>query len=69
MVPEVEEEEEEDDAIQSNEVDEDGVRVRTVFHEVVLANMTGYQDKLDLRRKYKQKYNVIWVGFKTQFSC
>lgn len=47
MVPEVEEEEEEDDAIQSNDVDEYGVLVRTVFHEEVLANMTGYDDKLD----------------------
>lgn len=39
VVPEVEEEEEEDDTIQSNDVDEYGVRVGTVFHEEVLANM------------------------------
>lgn len=59
MVPEVEEKEEEDDAIQSNEVDEDGVRIRTVFHEVVLANMTRYHDKLDLRRESTSKNSIF----------
>lgn len=59
MVPEVEEEEDEDDAIQSNDVDEYGVQVRTVFHEVVLANMTSYHDKLDLRRESTSKNNSV----------
>lgn len=47
VVPEVEEEDEEDEAVESNDVDEYGILERTVFHEEVLANMTGYNDKLD----------------------
>lgn len=59
VVPEVEEEDDEDDAIQSNDVDEYGVQVRTVFHEEVLANMTSYDDKLDLRRESTSKNNSV----------
>lgn len=47
MVPEIEEEEEEDDAVQSNDVHEQRKGVRTVFHEEVLADVNGYEDKLD----------------------
>lgn len=47
MVPEIEEEEEENDAVQSNDVHEQRKGVRTVFHEEVLADVNGYEDKLD----------------------
>lgn len=69
MVPEVEEEEEEDDAIKSNEVDENGVRVRTFFHEVVLANMNGYDDKLDLRKESTNKNTMRVKSDSNQLSC
>lgn len=69
MVPEVEEEEEEDDAIESNEVDENGVRVRTFFHEVVLANMTSYDDKLDLRKESTSKNTMHVKSNSNQLSC
>lgn len=69
MVPEVEEEEEEDDTIQSNEVDENGVRVRTFFHEVVLANMSGYDDKLDLRKESTNKNAMRVKSDSNQLIC
>ncbi len=68
MVPEVEEEDEEDDAIQSNDVDEYGVQVRTVFHEEILANMTSYDAKLDLRRESTSKNNCQ-IQLKKLYIC
>jgi len=69
MVPEVEEEEEEDDAIQSNEVDENGVCVRTFFHEIVLANMNGHDDKLDLRKEKTSKNTMRVKSDSNQLGC
>lgn len=54
MVPEIEEEEEEDDAVQSNDVHEQRKGVWTVFHEEVLADVNGYEDKLDLKEERVQ---------------
>lgn len=47
VVPEVEEEEQENQAIQANDVDKDGELVGAVLHEEILGNVAGYHDKLD----------------------
>lgn len=47
VVPEVEEEEQENQAIQANDVDEDRELVGTVLHEEILGNVGGYHNKLD----------------------
>lgn len=48
VVPEVEEEEQENQAIQGDDVDEDGELVGTVLHEKILADVGGHHNKLDL---------------------
>lgn len=48
MVPEVGEEEEEDNAVNPDEVDEDWVLVATAGHEVVLGDVDGDEHKLQL---------------------
>lgn len=47
VVPEVEEEEQENQAIQADDVDEDRELVGTVLHEEILGNVGGYHNKLD----------------------
>ena len=51
MVPEVEEEEQENQAIQANDVDKNGELVGTVLHEEILGDVTGHRNKLDLENK------------------
>lgn len=50
LYPEVGEEEEEEDTVHPNEVDPNGNLVVTLFHEVVLADVNGDQDKLCLQK-------------------
>lgn len=47
MVVEVEEEEQENHAVQADDVDEDGELVGAVLHEEILANVCGYHHKLN----------------------
>lgn len=47
VVPEVEEEEQENQAIQGDDVDEDRELVGTVLHEEILADVSGHHNKLD----------------------
>lgn len=47
VVPEVEKEEQENQAIQANDVDKDGELVGAVLHEEILGDVAGYHDKLD----------------------
>ena len=49
VVPEVEEEEEEDKAVQADDVHEDGELVRAVLHEEILEDVGGDDYELDLR--------------------
>lgn len=48
LYPKVGEEEEKEDTIDPNEVDPKGNLVVTLFHEVVLADVNGDQNKLSL---------------------
>lgn len=48
MIPEVEEQEEKDHAIESDDVNEDGVLIGAILHEEVLANVSGDDHKLRL---------------------
>lgn len=54
VVPEVEEEEQENQAIQANDVDKDGELVIAVLHEEILGDVSGHHNKLDLRREKKR---------------
>lgn len=54
VVPEVEEEEQENQAIETNDVDEDGELVWAVLHEEILGDVAGYHNKLDLG-SYKER--------------
>lgn len=47
VVPEVEEETQENQAIEADDVDEDWELVGAILHEEILANMAGHHDKLD----------------------
>lgn len=49
--PEVREENEEDHAVDPDEVDKDGHLVFTVFHEVILRDVDGHHDELSLWKK------------------
>lgn len=53
LYPKVGEEEEEEDAVHPNEVDPKGNLVVTLFHEVVLADVNGDQNKLRLSNNRK----------------
>lgn len=53
VVPEVEEEEEKDQAVEAYYVDEDGELVGTVLHEEILPDVGGHHHKLDLRTDRK----------------
>lgn len=54
VVPEVEEEKQENQAIQRDDVDKDGELVWAVLHEEILADVAGNNDKLDLGRDKKE---------------
>lgn len=47
VVPEVEEEEQENQAVETDDVDEDGELVWAVLHEEILGDVAGYHNKLD----------------------
>lgn len=64
MVPEVEEEEQENQAVRANDVDKDGELVWAVLNEEILRDVAGYHNKLDLGRNKKGK-----VQDKTWSSC
>lgn len=49
VVPEVEEKEQENQAVRADDVDKDGELVWAVLHEEVLGDVGGNHDKLDLR--------------------
>lgn len=53
VVPEVEEEEQENQAIQADDVDEDRELVGAVLHEEILGDVGGHHNKLDLGSKEK----------------
>lgn len=57
MVPEVQEEEEEDQAVAADDVDEDGELVGAVLDEEVLPDMGGHHCKLDLHEE-EQKIDM-----------
>lgn len=62
VVPEVEEKEQEDQAVQANDVDKDGELVWAVLDEKVLGDVGGNHDKLDLRKSTQKKVDIsIWV--------
>lgn len=48
VVPEVEKEEQENQAVRANDVDKDGELVGAVLHEKVLGDVGGHHNKLDL---------------------
>lgn len=50
VVPEVEEEEQENQAVQGDDVDEDRELVGAIFHEEILGDVAGHHDKLDLEQ-------------------
>lgn len=54
VVPEVEEETQENQAIEADDVDEDWELVGAILHEEILANMAGHHDKLDLGAEEKK---------------
>lgn len=58
VVPEVEEKEQENQAVRTNDVDEDGELVWAVSHEEVLRNVGGNHDKLDLRKSKENKVGI-----------
>lgn len=48
MVPEVKEEEQEDQTIEANDVDEDGKPISAILYEEILGDVGGHHDELDL---------------------
>lgn len=50
VVPEVEKEKQEDQAVQADDIDKDGELVGTVLHEEILGDVGGHHRKLDLWR-------------------
>lgn len=62
MIPEVEEEYEEGQAIQHNNINENGVLIGTILQEKILANVGGDHYKLDLgggKKKRKMKFSLL----------
>lgn len=55
MVPEVKEEEEEDQTVEGNDVEEDGELIGAILYEEILGDVGGHHHKLDLARNRKQK--------------
>lgn len=51
MVPEVEEEKQENQAVQADDVDEDWELVWAVLYEEILGDVAGYHNKLNLQSK------------------
>lgn len=55
VVPEVEEEKQENQAIRANDVDEDGELVWAVLYEEILGDVAGHHNKLDLGSSTENK--------------
>lgn len=55
VVPEVEEEEQENQAIRADDVDKDRELVGAVLHEEVLGDVAGHHNKLDLGSNKERK--------------
>lgn len=53
VVPEVQEEKHENQAVQADDVDKDGELVIAVLDEEILGDVSGHHSKLDLRRTNK----------------
>lgn len=51
MVPEVEEEKQENQAVQADDVDEDWELVLAVLYEEILGDVAGHHNKLNLQSK------------------
>lgn len=50
VVPEVQEEEKEDQTVEANDVDEDGKLIRAILYEEILGDVGGHQHELDLNK-------------------
>lgn len=62
MVVEVEEQEQEDQPIQTDDVEEDGELVRTVLHEEELADVSRDQHKLNLTQtEWSVLKKKVWI--------
>lgn len=66
MVPEVEEQEPENQAVRGDDVDEDGEPVEAVLYEEILRDVAGYHNKLDLGSKKEKQKNIRG---KVDFYC
>lgn len=65
VVPEVQEEEKEDQTVEANDVDEDGKLIGAILYEEILGDVGGYQHELDLN---KTEHKVTLQKFKTDTS-
>lgn len=50
VVPEVQEEEKEDQTVEANDVDEDGKLIGAILYEEILGDVGGHQHELDLNK-------------------
>lgn len=62
VVPEVEEEEQENQAVQADDVDEDRELVGAVAHEEILADVAGHHHKLNLGSNRERKGQFYCQG-------
>lgn len=67
VVPEVEEEEQENHAIQPDDVDEDRELVGAVRHEEILGDVGGHHNKLDLGSNKEKERSIPLPGFTQVF--
>lgn len=62
VVPEVHEEEKEDQTVEANDVDEDGKLIGAILYEEILGDVGGHQHELDLNKTENkvtlQKFNT-----------
>lgn len=62
VVPEVQEEEKEDQTVEANDVDEDGKLIGAILYEEILGDVGGHQHELDLNKTENkvtlQKFNT-----------
>lgn len=66
VVPEVQEEEKEDQTVEANDVDEDGKLIGAILYEEILGDVGGHQHKLDLKfKKKKTEHKVTLQKFST----
>lgn len=61
VVPEVKEEEQENQAIQADDVDEDRELVGAVFYEEILGDVAGHHNKLDLGSNKERRVDSVAI--------